>query len=166
MISAADLQLWGIAGLPVPDEPVVEPEPPNFRGDILKFTRRDKDGVVRTGYMHRDHIVAAQQAGEDITIEDDDHQGLPVESNAAFTPVDQLTALRAAITQALNTSDHYFLADRADVGDEKRAAWAAYRKQLRAARAFANEETIIAALPSADPKGIDAFASFRTPMES
>jgi hypothetical protein len=160
MITAADLMRWGNAGLSVPEEPVHKPPPPNFRGDIVKFTRRNGDHI-QTGHMHREQIVELQEAGVDIVIEDDDHPGLEPYEHQTFTPVEPLVALRAAIDRALRDSDHYFLSDRDNIGEDVRSAWIAYRKALRAARALDEEAAIITALPRSDPKGGDSFGLFR-----
>lgn len=162
MISPRDLALWGLAGLQIEDEPGIVPPAPNFRGDHnVKFTRHNENGeIVGAGFMHRDHIVAEQEAGGRIQIEDDDHPGLP--PPPLPSDVERLTDLVTVIGRELTRSDHYFLTDRVDVDDAKRAVWTAYRKALRDARDLSELTAVIAALPKADPKGVDPFAFFRT----
>jgi hypothetical protein len=115
--------------------------------------------------MHRDHILAEQadpeapaREGGKIQIEDDDHPGFP-----AASALDPLLLLQAAITEALTRSDRYMLADALEnIAPDEQAAWREYRKALRTAHAMNDQAAIVAALPKANPKGVDPFAVFRS----
>lgn len=140
---------------------------PDFRGDTVRFVKRDGQGnVIEHGFMRRAFILAAAAAGSvsGYSIEEvpDDHEVPQIQAadaSQSFQPTWPLDALRNAIVSELNATDRHFLLD-SQLDNDKRRKWLDYRAVLRRAHNAGSFEDALALLP-ADPKGVDRFAAYR-----
>jgi hypothetical protein len=141
----------------------------------LAFVRYDPEtGVLKNcGHMGAEFVLAEQAAGHPILIIPEakhisHFRGYRVDVDArelvSFdVPEGKDTlGLQMAIASALRGCDHYFLTDSEDnITTEEKDAWRQYRSALRAANKLPSFDDILASLPLANPKGLDAFHSFR-----
>jgi hypothetical protein len=142
----------------------------------LAFVRYDPEtGAIRNcGHMGAEFVLDEQAAGHPILIVPEakhisyfrnfrvDIGARELVSFDAPPEERDTLGLQIAIASALRGCDHYFLTDSEDnITAEEKDAWRQYRSALRAANKLLSFDDILASLPLANPKGLDAFHSFR-----